>query len=138
MPSYWDFTFFAFVHTINANKNESLGMRTIPVDLFPASIGAQNRLIRLHAVFATDVVGAPVTIQLLDVTLGGVPLTNSVLTGNSLSPIEQVSPLPGIPVTNAPGGLFTIGAPHILELDVVTPAGVKCILSGAWVSVDYV
>lgn len=135
---YWDFTFFAYFHNINANKNESLGSRTLPMALFPATIGTQNRLVRLHSVFATDVVGAPVTVQLIDLTLGGVPLTNGVLTGNSLSPIEVVSSVPGIPVGNAPGSLWTIGAPHIYELNVVTPMGVKCILSSAWVSVDYV
>ena len=135
---YWAFTFFAFVHRVNANMSESLGVRTLPMALFPATLNGLNRLVRLHAVFNTDQVGADATVRLIDLTLGGIPLTNATLVGNGLAPFERVSASPGIPVNNAPGGLYTIGAPHLIEVQVVTPAGIRCDLSGAWVSVDYV
>ena len=138
MPSYWDFTFFAFAHTIDPSKQESLGIRTLPMDLFPATLGGLNRVVRLHAILATDVIGANVTARLDDITLG-VPttITNSTLTYNGLAPAEQESALPGLPVADAPGSLYVTGAPHLYQLTIITPPGVKCILSGAWVSVDY-
>jgi len=138
MPSYWDFTFFAFVHTIDPNKTESLGVRTLPMDLFPATIGALTRVVRLHVVMQTDVVGANVTAQLVDISqMVPTIITNSTLTMNGLAPVELESALPGLPVADAPGSLYVTGSPHLYELNITTPAGVKCILSSAWVSVDY-
>lgn len=138
MPSYWDFTFFAFVHTINANQTESLGIRTLPMDVFPATLGGLNRVVRLHAIMATDVIGANVTARLIDISqMVPTTITNSTLTYNGLAPAEQESALPGLPVADAPGSLYVTGAPHLYELNITTPPGVKCILSGAWVSVDY-
>lgn len=136
-PLHSNFALFAFVHTINASKTESLGVRTLPMNLFPATLGGLTRVVRLRATLATNVIGADVTASLVDISqMVPTTITNSTLTHNGLAPTEVESPLPGLPVADAPGSLYVTGS-HLYQLTITTPPGVKCILSGAWVSVDY-